>query len=127
MRGVHPQGCAVFELRVTLMKALSPRDLPASPVKVFVLSDVLLYREGLSRHLERDRRIKLIGSGPPLAHILDSLAFDGPGVVVMDLSIPDSLTISRSIREQQPQVKVVVFAVSDLSEEVVACARAGVS
>jgi DNA-binding NarL/FixJ family response regulator len=125
MSGVHPDGCFAFKLRENLMKTPGPRD-PSASVKVFVLSDVLLYREGLSRHLERDRRIDLIGSGPPLAHILDSLAFDGPGVVVMDLSMPDSLAIARRIRERQPQVRVVVFAVSDLSEEVVACARAGV-
>ncbi|SIT58634.1 putative Response regulator containing a CheY-like receiver domain and an HTH DNA-binding domain [Mesorhizobium prunaredense] len=107
------------------MKTPGPRD-PSVSIKVFVLSDVLLYREGLSRQLERDRRVDLIGSGPPLPDILDALAFDGPGVVVMDLSMPDSLAIARRIRERQPDVRVVAFAVSDLSDEVAACARAGV-
>jgi DNA-binding NarL/FixJ family response regulator len=107
------------------MKTPGPR-VPSASIKVFVLSDVLLYREGLSRQLERDQRVELVGSGPPLPDILDGLTFDGPSVVVMDLSMPESLAIARRIRERQPDIRVVAFAVSDLSDEVVACARAGV-
>jgi len=110
-------------MREILMKTLAPPD---GQVKVFVLSDVLLYREGLSRQLERDRRVELTGAGAPTPELVSILGFNDPDVVIMDLSMRDSLDIARLIRESRPEVRVVAFAVSDVSEEVVACARAGV-
>ncbi len=95
-------------------------------VKVFVLSDVLLYREGLSRQLEKDRRVELTGAGPPTPDLISTREFAHTDVIIMDLSMPDSLGIVRRIREHRPEVRVVAFAVSDLNEEIVACAKAGI-
>lgn len=100
--------------------------VPDCQVKVFVLSDVLLYREGLSRQLEKDRRVHLIGAGPPTPELVSTLEFARTDVIIMDLSMHDSLGIVRSLRERRPEVRVVAFAVSDLREEIVACARAGI-
>jgi DNA-binding NarL/FixJ family response regulator len=110
-------------MREILMKTPS---VPDCQVKVFVLSDVLLYREGLSRQLEKDRRVELTGAGPPTPELVSTLEFAHPDVIVMDLSMHDSLGIVRRIRERRPEVRIVAFAVSDLSEEIVACAKAGI-
>ena len=44
----------------------------------------------------------------------------------MDLSVRDSLALSRRARELVPALRVVAFAVEEQEENILACARAGI-
>lgn len=94
--------------------------------KAYVVSDVLLYREGLSAHLHKDGRLEFIGSGTPSAETLQLLERLSPDAVIIDLAMRDSLAFAEQIRDRIRRARTIAFAVSDLDAGVVACARAGI-
>jgi DNA-binding NarL/FixJ family response regulator len=94
--------------------------------KTYVVTDVLLYREGLSSHLQEDDRVDFVGAGPPTEVTLAKLKQLSPDAVVVDLAMRDSIRFVQQIHDCLAGVKVVAFAVSDLDSRVVAYAKAGI-
>jgi DNA-binding NarL/FixJ family response regulator len=95
-------------------------------LKAYIVSDVLLYREGLSSHLRKDKRLDFIGAGPPTEATLLALETLSPDAVIVDLAMRDGITFAEQIRDRVRRAKTVAFAVSDLDKCVVACAKAGI-
>ncbi|MGC2776549.1 MAG: response regulator transcription factor, partial [Bradyrhizobium sp.] len=50
-----------------------------------------------------------------------------PDAVLLDASLLDGAASPRCIREIVPEIKVVAFAVTEIDQEVIACAEAGIS
>lgn len=94
--------------------------------KTYVVTDVLLYRDGLSSHLQNHDRIDFVGAGPPSEATLLKLERLSPDAVVMDLAMSDSIGFAAQIRDRVPSTKTVAFAVSDLDNRLVAYAKAGI-
>jgi DNA-binding NarL/FixJ family response regulator len=95
--------------------------------RTYVVSDVLLYREGLSSHLQKSKRLDFIGAGPPTEATLSALECLSPDAVILDLAMRDSIAFAEQIRDRVQRAKTVAFAVSDIENCVVACAKAGIS
>jgi DNA-binding NarL/FixJ family response regulator len=93
---------------------------------VVIVSDVVLYREGLGASLVRDGRLAVARSVssqdalPAISQIL-------PDVVLLDGGIPDSLVFARMIWANVPQVRIVGFGISGDVEKLVACAESGLA
>ena len=94
--------------------------------KAYVVSDVLLYREGLSHQCHDNGQLDFIGSGPPTEETLQLLERIPPDAVILDLAMRDSIGFAEQIRDRVPRAKIVAFAVSNLDHRVVACAQAGI-
>jgi DNA-binding NarL/FixJ family response regulator len=94
--------------------------------RAYVVSDVLLYREGLSAHLHKNDRLAFLGAGPPGEPTLKTLERLLPDAVILDLAMRDALEFAAQIRDRIAGAKTVAFAVSDLDSRVVACAKAGI-
>jgi len=90
------------------------------------VSDVLLYREGLSFHLQKNKRLDFIGAGPPTESTLLELESSSPDAVIIDLGMRDGIAFAEQIRDRVRRAKTVAFAVSDLDKCMVACAKAGI-
>lgn len=94
--------------------------------RVFVVSGIRLYREGLCEMLTRDGRLEVAGSGvhvPRQERLVDARA----DVVLLDVGIPDALEGIRRLTRGPAGAKVVALGVHNVSERVVACAEAGVA
>lgn len=94
--------------------------------RVFVISNIRLYREGLSELLARDGRLEVVGAADlprDQQRILDAAA----EVVLLDMGIPDALEAIRWLARGPARSKVVALGVSHRSQKVVACAEAGVA
>lgn len=94
--------------------------------RAYVVSDVLLYRDGLSSHLRKTNRLTFLGAGPPTEATLLTLIELSPDAVIIDLAMRESIAFAEQIRDRVRRAKTVAFAVSDLDKCVVACARAGI-
>jgi two-component system nitrate/nitrite response regulator NarL len=94
--------------------------------KAYIVSDVLLYREGLSFHLQDNKRLDFIGAGPPTEATLLELERSSPDAVIVDLGMRDGIAFAEQVRDRVSHAKTVAFAVSDLDRCMVACAKAGI-
>jgi DNA-binding NarL/FixJ family response regulator len=103
-----------------------PRAHGSTRPRTYVVSDVLLYREGLSSHLRKHSQLDFIGAGPPTESTLLSLEHLLPDAVIVDLAMRDSIVFAEQIRDRVRRAKTVAFAASDLDDRVVACAKAGI-
>lgn len=101
-------------------------DSAAAIPKVTIVSDVLLYREGLAASLGRDGRLKVAG----LASSFDALpAISGncPDAILLDGAIHECLELARRIRANLPGVLTVGFGISGGADRMVDCAESGLA
>jgi DNA-binding NarL/FixJ family response regulator len=95
------------------------------PIRILVISDTRLYREGLREVLGRTDTLSVVGTG---AHVEDALAImscESVDVVLLGLAASDALAAARLITGAHAGVRIVALAVDDRPEDVVPLAEAG--
>jgi len=96
-------------------------------IRVVVVSDVRLYREGLSQLLGRRDTIEVVASAATLEDALAGVSKAQPDIILLDAAMRDGVGTMRALRETAPSVKVVALSVAELEQDVLACAEAGVA
>lgn len=94
--------------------------------RVFILSDLRLFREGVALALAPHTSIKVVGSSA-LSEPPDQLAQLKPHVLILDVTLATDLDRSGAIRALMPELKIVALGVAEVEHVVMACAEAGVS
>jgi DNA-binding NarL/FixJ family response regulator len=87
----------------------------AGPLRVFVVDDHPLVREGLIAVLELERRFMVVGQASDARTALRELAVLSVDVALVDLTLPDmgGLELIKHIRSQWPEVRVLVVSMLD--------------
>ena len=96
-------------------------------IRTCIVSDVTLYREGLSRILDEQRQIAVVASLEYGDDDIDEAARLEPDVVLLDVTGPDAESALRRFVEKLPEARVVALTVADSEAQIVAWAEAGVS
>jgi two-component system nitrate/nitrite response regulator NarL len=97
--------------------------------RVFIISEVRLYREGLARLLRRDQRLEVVGAADDVPDALEHLAgLDAsPDAVLLDVPAPAGLEGLAQLGAAVPTARIIVLNVSDRDEPaLIAWAEAGV-
>ncbi|WP_448640865.1 response regulator transcription factor [Geodermatophilus sp. URMC 63] len=96
-------------------------------IRVLVVDDQRLVREGLTALLELVDDVEIVGVAGDGAQALDQVAERRPDVVLMDLRMPvmDGVEATRRIRRDHPDVEVVVLTTYADDDSVLAALRAG--
>lgn len=94
---------------------------------VAVIAPVRLYREGLADVLARHPKLEVVGIGCGVDDGVARIGERVPEVVVLDVSLPESVAAIRRILEIAPATRIVALAVPEADDAVIACAEAGVS
>lgn len=104
------------------------RELPETPAvpTVTVVSDVLLYREGLAASLVRDGRLTILDIVAS-ADALPALSRKPPDALILDAAVPEWLQLSRRLRLVIPCLRIVGFGISGGVERFVECAESGLA
>jgi two-component system nitrate/nitrite response regulator NarL len=97
------------------------------PLRVLVVTAVRLYRDGLASVLGDRPGLDVAGVAADHAECVDALEHLHPDVVLLDMTMPDSLGTVRAVASHAHGVPVVGLAVPELERDVVACAEAGVA
>jgi DNA-binding NarL/FixJ family response regulator len=96
-------------------------------VRVLVVDDQRIVREGLSLLLRTTPGVELVGAAENGRQALDLVAELAPDVVLMDLRMPelDGVEATRAVRANYPGVQVIVLTTYSDDESVFAALRAG--
>ncbi|WP_176696069.1 LuxR C-terminal-related transcriptional regulator [Phenylobacterium immobile] len=103
------------------------RGFSAPAPGVFILSDVRLYREGLSASLGRTPALTVLGAAPPAEADLASIAAGQVAILLLDATMEAGLRLLRRLKLEAPHVKVVAVCVSEDENEQLAYVEAGVA
>ena len=96
-------------------------------IRVFICSDVRIYREGLAEVLGHRTGLTVVGTVAGADHELDGVQASATDVVLLDMSTAESVAILRRLRDRAPDARVVALGVSETEPEIVAYAEAGVA
>lgn len=94
-------------------------------IRVLIVTDIRLYREGLAEILGRTENLDVVGAAAGQEDALWLLASAAPDVVLLDLGTPQGVAVIGSLRVAAPTVNVVALAVTEVEGEVLACAEVG--
>jgi DNA-binding NarL/FixJ family response regulator len=94
-------------------------------IRVAIVADTRLYRDGLALVLGGDLRISVVGTAAHRDQALASLPDLNPDVVLVDMGMPDSPAALRAIVERVPRSGVIALGVVEEDDDVLGCAEAG--
>jgi NarL family two-component system response regulator LiaR len=99
----------------------------AEPIRVLVVDDHAVVREGLRAFLELQDGIEVAGEAADGAEAVDAAERIRPDVVLMDLVMPklDGLGAMRALRERLPATRVVVLTSFLDDDKLMPALRAG--
>jgi len=91
---------------------------------LLIVSEVRLLREGIAKSIEGNSGLLVAGTCEKLTQIFAALHEYPGATVVLDAAFPNGFEALKAIRAADSSARVVVFAVSETEENVVAWARA---
>ncbi len=96
-------------------------------IRVLVVSDIRLYRDGLAQVFADERRLAVVGAAADAPAAARMAAEHSPDVALVDMAMPQSGATVRGIAAIAPAVKVVALGIRENEQDLIACAEAGVS
>jgi len=94
---------------------------------LLILSHVRFIRETLCDVITRDGSAKVLGQCSELAEATFLSKTLSPNVLLLDAHFPDGLGAVRRVQVAAPEIRVVVFAMSETEESVITWAQAGIA
>jgi two-component system, NarL family, response regulator LiaR len=84
---------------------------PSKPIRVMLVDDHTMVRQGLATFLKVFDDLQLVGEAESGEAAIQLCAEVQPDVILMDMALPrmDGATATRAIRQQFPQVQVIVL------------------
>lgn len=98
-------------------------------IRVLVVDDHELFRQGVGAILDRADEIDVVGEADNGQRAIDKCGALSPDVVLMDINMPvcDGLTATHHIHEHFPNIKILILTVSDTEEMLFEAVKAGAS
>ena len=96
-------------------------------IRVVIVADIRLYREGVARVLARHPRIRVVGAADGATSVEQLLANGRTDVVLLDMATANSTSLIRTLAAAAPDVKVIALGLSERESDVIECAEAGIS
>jgi DNA-binding NarL/FixJ family response regulator len=99
----------------------------AEPIRILLVDDQKLMREGLRVLLELERDLDVVGEAADGESAVHAYAAHQPDVVLMDIRMPgmDGVEATWRLRQQWPQARVIILTTFDDDEYVFEGLRAG--
>jgi len=96
-------------------------------IRVLIVADIRLYREGLAEILGKRAQLQVVGTANAGAAAAARAVELSPDVILVDQAMPDNILAIRSLRALLPSAKIVALGVPETEHDVIGCAEAGVS
>jgi DNA-binding NarL/FixJ family response regulator len=98
-----------------------------NPIKVIICDDHQLICDGVSKLLDSERDIKVIGKAYNGKEAVEKVKELNPDIVIMDIKMPvmDGIEATKVIKSQYPSVKVIAFSVYEDENLILQMIQAG--
>jgi len=98
-------------------------------IRVLIVEDHPIVREGLRSILLTDQAIEIVGEARDGSEAVTKLAEMKPNVILMDVGMPnmDGIEATRRIKDKSPSVAVIILTMYDKDTFVIDAVRAGAS
>jgi two-component system nitrate/nitrite response regulator NarL len=96
-------------------------------IRLVIVGGVPLYCEGLALALSRDHAFDVVATTSDPATASAVLAHSPADLLLLDMTVPDSLGFARTLAAENPDVPLVAVSVTESEASVIACAEAGVA
>lgn len=99
-----------------------------STLKVLLVDDHGMFREGIRRRLEEESDFEVVGEAGDAETAFDLVEQTQPDIVVLDIRLPNmsGIEAARLFREKYPDLKILVLSGYDFDQYVRALARTGI-
>ncbi len=98
------------------------------PLKVLIVDDHRMFREGIRNRLARYGRFKVMGEAASAEEAITIMEQAAPSIVILDIRMqgPSGIDLARRLRRDWPDVKILVLSGYDFDQYVRALARIGI-
>jgi len=96
-------------------------------IRVLIISPIRIYREGVANFLANREAITRVDVVSRPEDMMRELRQQFHNIVLVDMAMDDACSVIRRIDQIAPDVRVVALAVSEVDEDIAACAEAGVA
>lgn len=96
-------------------------------MKVVIVDDHVLFREGLASIIRPERDIEVVGMAGTVSEAIELAGNVKPDLILMDFSLPDGTgaEATRQILEKHPKCKIIFLTMSEEDEHLFAAIRSG--
>ena len=96
-------------------------------IRVLLVDDHQVVREGLKRMLEPDKDIKVVGEAINGEDAITQAELLSPDVILMDIKMPDmdGITATRQVSQKMPDVKVIMLTLYEYVTEAIEAGASG--
>ncbi len=98
-----------------------------SPIKIMLVDDHVLFREGISSLLKRDARFEILCEADDGESALEIIKKAIPDIVLMDVKMPgiSGIETARKMLETYPDLRVIMITASEKDEDLFEAVKAG--
>lgn len=96
-------------------------------MKILIVDDHILFREGLAAIIRPERDFEIAGLAGTVKEAVDMAALTKPDLILMDFSLPDGTgaDATRRILEAYPLCKIVFLTMSEQDDDLLEAIRSG--
>jgi two-component system nitrate/nitrite response regulator NarL len=98
-----------------------------SVIELFIVTDVKLYREGLTQALEQADSFRVVGAASRIAQLDADMRTRERAVLLFDVQTPDEGAILEAVLTANPNMRAVAVGVTENEPEIIAWTEAGAS
>jgi len=98
-----------------------------TPIRVLIVDDHLVVRRGLRSMLADAEHVQVVGGASDGSEAIEQVIALRPDVVLLDIKMPgmDGLRLTRCLRQEHPELKVVILTIYDDEQILLEAFRAG--
>jgi DNA-binding NarL/FixJ family response regulator len=97
-------------------------------LQVLIVDAYRMFREGVRSRLEQEPDIQVVGEASSGQEAFALLEQTNPTIVTLDIRLPDTsgIEVARLLRQQHPELKILILSAYDFDQYVEATVRLGI-